>query len=41
MNLMSNLIKLKIMKPKQFTGLSLALVIALLSTNVNAQENEK
>jgi len=41
MNLISNLIKLKIMKTKQFAGLSLALVITLLSTNVTAQENEK
>ena len=36
-----NFIKPKIMKTKQFTGLTFALVFSVLSSNISAQEDEK
>ena len=38
---MLHLIKLKIMKTKQFAGLTIAIAVTLMSSNISAQENEK
>ena len=38
---MLNFIKLKIMKTKQFVGLTLAIAVTLMSNNIVAQENEE